>query len=172
MAFMGTGIASGDNRAVDAAQKAISSPLLVDTSIEGAQGVLINITGGKDITLHEVSKASELIHSLAHPEANIIFGTVIDENMKEMVKVTVIATGFETSAREVMGSEEYASSHSETPPPFEVQKETPPYVFEPKGSEVLWNKPAWEKRWEPYETPSFIRKNKHTPLRKNTHEIS
>lgn len=172
MAFMGTGIASGDNRAVDAAQKAISSPLLVDTSIEGAQGVLINITGGKDITLHEVSKASELIHSLAHPEANIIFGTVINENMKEMVKVTVIATGFETSAREVMATEDYTPRRSETPPPFEVQKETPPYVFEPKGSEVLWNKPAWEKRWEPYETPSFIRKNKHSPLRKNSHEVS
>ncbi|HEX2695506.1 MAG TPA: cell division protein FtsZ, partial [Acidobacteriota bacterium] len=78
MAFMGTGIASGDDRAVEAAQKAISSPLLIDTSIEGAHGVLINITGGKDVTLHEVSKASQLIHSLAHPEANIIFGTVID----------------------------------------------------------------------------------------------
>ncbi|RLE02482.1 MAG: cell division protein FtsZ, partial [Candidatus Aminicenantes bacterium] len=87
MAFMGTGLASGENRAVEAAQKAISSPLLVDTSIEGAHGVLINITGGKDMTLHEVSKASELIHDLAHPEANIIFGTVIDENMKDMVKV-------------------------------------------------------------------------------------
>ncbi len=95
MAFMGTGIASGENRALDAAQKAISSPLLIDTSIEGARGVLINITGGKDITLHEVSKASDLIHKIAHPEANIIFGTVIDNSMKEMVKVTVIATGFD-----------------------------------------------------------------------------
>ena len=72
MAFMGTGMASGENRTVDAAQKAISSPLLVDTSIQGAHGVLINITGGKDLTLHEVTKASQLIHSLAHPEANII----------------------------------------------------------------------------------------------------
>lgn len=171
MAFMGTGLASGENRAVDAAQKAISSPLLIDTSIEGAQGVLINITGGKDITLHEVSKASQLIHSLAHPEANIIFGTVIDESMKEMVKVTVIATGFEPSSRrKVAASEDFRSLRSETPPPFEVQRETPPYVFESKGNEVLWNKPAWEKRWEPYETPSFIRKNKHTPLRKNPHE--
>jgi len=94
MAFMGTGMASGENRALEAAQKAISSPLLVDTSIEGAHGVLINITGGKDLTLHEVSKSSQLIHKMAHPEANIIFGTVIDESLKEMVKVTVIATGF------------------------------------------------------------------------------
>ncbi len=171
MAFMGTGIASGENRAVDAAQKAISSPLLIDTSIEGAQGVLINITGGKDVTLHEVSKASQLIHRLAHPEANIIFGTVIDEGLKEMVKVTVIATGFEPAgAREAITPEDLVRQKPETPPPFEVDTDTPSYVFEPKGSEILWNKPAWEKRWEPYETPSFIRKNKQSPLRKNTHE--
>jgi cell division protein FtsZ len=173
MAFMGTGIASGENRAVDAAQKAISSPLLVDTSIEGAQGVLINITGGKDITLHELSKASELIHSMAHAEANIIFGTVIDENLKEMVKVTVIATGFEQLQQEErVTPEDISLARRETPPPFKVQNETPPYLFEPKGSEILWNKPAWEKQWEPYETPSFIRKNKQTPLRKTPSEIS
>ncbi len=173
MAFMGTGIASGENRAVDAAQKAISSPLLVDTSIDGAQGVLINITGGKDVTLHEVSKASQLIHSLAHPEANIIFGTVIDEDLKEMVKVTVIATGFEHShEKDMVAADGFTPPRMETPPPFEVNKETPPYVFEPKGSEALWNKPAWEKRWDPYETPSFIRKNKQSPLKKSTHEIS
>ncbi|MFP4081558.1 MAG: cell division protein FtsZ [Candidatus Aminicenantes bacterium] len=173
MAFMGTGIASGESRAVDAAQKAISSPLLVDTSIEGAQGVLINITGGKDVTLHEVSKSSQLIHSMAHPEANIIFGTVIDESMKEMVKLTVIATGFEPSPeREAVSPQDFTPPQQKTPPPFQVDTETPPYMFDPKGSEGLWNKPAWEKRWEPYETPSFIRKNKHTPLRKNSYEPS
>lgn len=173
MAFMGTGIASGESRAADAAQKAISSPLLVDTSIEGAQGVLINITGGKDITLLEVSKASELIHSMAHAEANIIFGTVIDENLKEMVKVTVIATGFEQlQQKEMVTPEDISPARRETPPPFEVQNETPSYLFEPKGSEILWNRPAWEKQWEPYETPSFIRKNKQTPLRKTPSEIS
>lgn len=172
MAFMGTGIASGENRAVDAAQKAISSPLLVDTSIDGAQGVLINITGGKDVTLHEVSKASQLIHSLAHPEANIIFGTVIDEDLKEMVKVTVIATGFERSReKDMIDADGFTHPRMETPPPFEVNKETPPYIFEPKGSEALWNKPAWEKRWDPYETPSFIRKNRQSPLKKSTHEL-
>jgi len=173
MAFMGTGIASGENRAIDAAQKAISSPLLVDTSIDGAQGVLINITGGKDITLHEVSKASRLIYGMAHPEANIIFGTVIDESLKETVKVTVIATGFEeTKGKEVISQEEISPPHEEAPPTFEVQNETPPYLFEPKGSEVLWNRPAWEKQWEPYETPSFIRKNKQTPMRKIPREVS
>ncbi len=173
MAFMGTGIASGENRAVDAAQKAISSPLLVDTSIEGAHGVLINITGGRDITLLEVSKGSQLIHSLAHPDANIIFGTVIDEGMKEMVKVTVIATGFDQMAEERIATQgDFPAARPETPPPFEIPQETPPYIFEPKGSETLWQRPTWEKQWEPFETPSFIRRNKQTSLRKNPHESS
>ncbi|MFQ6037137.1 MAG: cell division protein FtsZ [Candidatus Aminicenantales bacterium] len=172
MAFMGTGIASGENRAVDAAQKAISSPLLVDTSIEGAHGVLINITGGKDITLLEVSKASQLIHSLAHPNANIIFGTVIDEGMKEMVKVTVIATGFESAEDAVETPEKFRRPQQETPPPFRVPQETPPYIFEPKGGEAMWERPAWEKQWEPFETPSFIRRNKLSSLRKHPHESS
>lgn len=173
MAFMGTGLASGENRAVDAAQKAISSPLLIDTTIEGAQGVLINITGGKDITLHEVSKASQLIHELAHPEANIIFGTVVDESMKEMVKVTVIATGFDQQQeKEVSTPKEIPSSTPDTPPSVGVQQETPPYLFEPKGNNSFWKKPAWEKQWEPYETPSFIRRNKNTPVKKTPHEVS
>jgi len=173
MAFMGTGIASGENRAVDAAQKAISSPLLIDTSIEGAHGVLINITGGKDITLLEVSKSSQLIHSLAHPDANIIFGTVIDESMKELVKVTVIATGFDQITEDQVGrTEDFPAARPKTPPPFEVQRETPPYIFEPKGSETLWQRPTWEKQWEPFETPSFIRRNKQTSLRKYPHEPS
>ena len=95
MALMGTGIASGDDRAVEAAQRAISSPLLEDASINGARGVLINITGGPDMTLHEVAEASTIIHESADPEANIIFGTVIDEALGDSIKITVIATGFE-----------------------------------------------------------------------------
>jgi len=171
MAFMGTGIASGENRAVDAAQKAISSPLLIDTSIEGAHGVLINITGGRDITLLEVSKSSQLIHSLAHPDANIIFGTVIDEGMKEMVKVTVIATGFDQISEDhAVTPGEFRNARRETPPPFEIPQETPPYIFEPKRNENMWQRPAWEKQWEPFETPSFIRRNKQTSLRKHPHE--
>ncbi|MBN1274541.1 MAG: cell division protein FtsZ [Candidatus Aminicenantes bacterium] len=173
MAFMGTGMANGENRALDAAQKAISSPLLVDTSIEGAHGILINITGGKDITLHEVSKASQLIHSMAHPEANVIFGFVIDEAMKEMVKVTVIATGFDQpQGSDILTEEDIPLVRKETPPPFPVKHETPPYLFEPKGNQKIWEKPDWEKQWEPYETPSFIRRNKNTSLRKTPHEIS
>jgi cell division protein FtsZ len=173
MAFMGTGIASGENRAMDGAQKAISSPLLVDTSIEGAKGVLINITGGKDLTLHEVSKASQLIHRMAHPEANIIFGTVIDNSMKEMVKVTVIATGFETvKDKEVAVDVELPRPSRQTPPPFQVDSDTPTYLFEPKGGKTpLWEPPAWEKQYEPYETPTFIRRSKHSTLRKNPDDV-
>ena len=167
MAFMGTGIAQGENRALDAAQKAISSPLLIDTSIEGARGVLINITGGKDITLHEVSKSSELIHRMAHPEANIIFGTVIDNSMKEMVKVTVIATGFDSPREKAEDVEEVVvRPRRPTPPPFQVPTETPAYEFEPKGAaSPHWDPPAWEKTFEPYETPAFIRRNKHSTTR-------
>jgi cell division protein FtsZ len=94
MALMGTGIAEGEHRAVEAAQRAISSPLLEDTSIHGARGVLINITGGEDMTLHEVSEAANIIQEASDPDANIIFGTVIDRAMQGKVKVTVIATGF------------------------------------------------------------------------------
>ena len=175
MAFMGTGLASGENRALDAAQKAISSPLLIDTSIEGARGVLINITGGKDLTLHEVSKASDLIHRMAHPEANIIFGTVIDPNMKDMVKVTVIATGFDRQVEKEVTATDYLSpayhKYKRTPPPFPIERETPPMIFEPKGNEAStlrpsWTQPNWgERQWDDLDTPSFIR-NKHSQLRK------
>jgi cell division protein FtsZ len=172
MAFMGTGIASGDDRALDAAQKAISSPLLVDTSIEGARGVLINITGGKDLTLHEVSKASDLIHRMAHPEANIIFGTVIDDSLNEMVKVTVIATGFDAvKEKEEMMPQGHGVPRRPSPPPFQVDTDTPAFLFEPKESPRLWEPPAWEKEYEPYETPTFIRRSKLSSPRKTTHDL-
>jgi cell division protein FtsZ len=93
MAIMGMGVASGDNRAVEAAQRAISSPLLEDISIHGARGVLINITGGTNLTLHEINEASTLIHEQTDDEANIIFGAVIDETLDDEFRVTVIATG-------------------------------------------------------------------------------
>jgi len=93
-ALMGIGQATGENRAADAARKAISSPLL-ETSIEGAKGVLLNITGGTNLTLFEVNEAAGIIAEAADPEANIIFGAVIDDNLKEEIRVTVIATGFD-----------------------------------------------------------------------------
>jgi cell division protein FtsZ len=94
-AVMGMGVARGANRAVEAAQKAISSPLLEEGSINGAKGVLLNITGGRDLSLHEVSEASSVIQQGADKDANIIFGAVIDERLEDEVMITVIATGFE-----------------------------------------------------------------------------
>lgn len=98
MAIMGSGWANGDNRAVEAATQAISSPLLENICIDGATGIIINVTGGPDLTLWEVNEASTLITEAAHPDAEIIFGAVIDENMGDAVSVTVIATGFGTNA--------------------------------------------------------------------------
>jgi cell division protein FtsZ len=98
-AVMGTAVASGANRAVDAANRAISSPLLEDNSIQGAQGILINVCGSSSLTLHEVHEASSIIQKAAHENANIIFGAVQDDAMKESVKITVIAAGFRESAR-------------------------------------------------------------------------
>jgi cell division protein FtsZ len=109
LALMGTGTASGENRAVEAAQKAISSPLLEDNSIQGAHGVLLNITGGPDMSLFEINEASSLIQAEAHEDANIIFGTVIDETMGEEIRITVIATGFEEAAKRRQPSSNVAS---------------------------------------------------------------
>ncbi len=95
VAVMGTGVGSGESRAVDAARRAISSPLLEDASIDGARGVIINVTGGSDLSLVEVHEASTIIHEAAHEEANIIFGAVIDPRLEGQVKLTVIATGFD-----------------------------------------------------------------------------
>ena len=93
-ALMGTGRASGANRALEAAQSAVASPLLEDVSIAGAEGVLVNITGGRDLTLHEVNEAANVVVGAAGDEANVIFGSVIDPNMDGELMITVIATGF------------------------------------------------------------------------------
>ena len=100
MAHMGIGRASGENRAEDAAKQAIQSPLL-ETSIEGARGVIINITGGEELGLHEVNTAAELIQRSVDPEANIIFGTVTDPSMGDDIQITVIATGFEKGMQDI-----------------------------------------------------------------------
>jgi cell division protein FtsZ len=97
LALMGTGTAGGENRAVEAAQKAISSPLLEDNTIQGARGVLLNITGGPGMTIHEINEASSMIQAEAHEDANIIFGTVVDESMGDEIRITVIATGFDNT---------------------------------------------------------------------------
>jgi cell division protein FtsZ len=95
VAMMGTAIAEGNTRAVDAANRAISSPLLEDASVKGARGVIINVTGGPDMSLLEVNEALTIIQESAHEDANIIFGAVVDPKLANKVKITVIATGFD-----------------------------------------------------------------------------
>ena len=121
-ALMGTAVAEGENRAVHAAQAAISSPLLEDASIEGARGVLINITGGADLTLFEVNEAAEIIQQAADPEAEILFGCVNDETMAGSVKVTVIATGFDR------GRGEELSIEGEPKAPAATRAARPPFL--------------------------------------------
>jgi cell division protein FtsZ len=94
MALMGAGVGKGEHRALDAAQKAVASPLLDETSIDGARAILINFTGGPDLSLHEVEEAARVVQEAAHEEAHIIFGAVIDPSMQDEVRITVIATGF------------------------------------------------------------------------------
>jgi cell division protein FtsZ len=103
VAMMGTGVSEGENRAMLAAQKAISSPLLQDSTVSGARGVIINVTGGPDLALMEVNEASSVIQEAAHEDANIIFGAVVDPNLAGKVKITVIATGFDrkSTGREI-----------------------------------------------------------------------
>ena len=104
---MGIGTATGENRALEAARKAISSPLLEDVSVEGAMGILVNVTGGPSLTLHEVNSAIELITDAAHEDANIIFGYVVDPTKDEEVSITVIATGFEQSKSQKKPEQQY-----------------------------------------------------------------
>src|SRR5918912_2218378 len=101
LALMGAGRASGENRALEATQQAISSPLLEEATIEGAKGVLINITGGSDLKLYEVNEAASTIREAADDDANIIFGAVIDEAMQDEMKITVIATGFDKEIADI-----------------------------------------------------------------------
>mgnify|MGYP002751533788 CR=1 FL=1 len=99
-ALMGIGVGEGENRAVDAAKMAINSPLL-ETSIDGAKGILLNISGSSDLSIFEVNEAAEIISEAADPDANIIFGSVIDESLGDTVQITVVATGFNSSAKSV-----------------------------------------------------------------------
>jgi cell division protein FtsZ len=115
LALMGTGSAGGENRAIEAARKAIASPLLEDVAINGATGIIINITGGSDLTLFEVNEASSLITEEADDDAEIIFGSVIDENLKDEVRVTVIATGFNPVAPKEVAAETERRTPNEQP---------------------------------------------------------
>ena len=114
MAIMGTGYGQGENRGVEAAGRAMSSPLLEDARVEGARGVIVNVTGGPDLSMLEVSEATTIIHEAAHEDANIIFGAVVDPAMEGKIKITVIATGFDDAgAGRAAGAA--ASAGSDTP---------------------------------------------------------
>ncbi len=125
-ALMGTGFAKGDGKAVQAAQQAISSPLLEGVSIRGAQGVLVNITGGPQMTLHEISEATTIIYEEAGDKANIIFGAVIDESLEDSIFVTVIATGFGVDSR----VKEYPQQQAQEKEQDRKRLELPTYMRE------------------------------------------
>ena len=160
MAMMGTGEAKGENRAIEAAEKAVSSPLLEDVSIRGARGVLINITASPDVTLPEINEAAELIHSEAHPDANIIWGMVIDPQLQDTVRVTVIATGFEDGVRDITGQ---IAGKSQSMQSKSVAPKTEPAQIataKKENSEVIKLKKfsVLTGSEEKFEIPAFLRK--------------
>jgi cell division protein FtsZ len=120
---MGIGYGSGEGRAVAAARAAISSPLL-EASIEGARGILLNISGGSALGLFEVNEAAEIIHGVAHPDANIIFGAVIDDEMGDEVRVTVIAAGFDRWEQDEAGKGRSSGSSAGSRPGRDLFEET------------------------------------------------
>jgi cell division protein FtsZ len=146
LALMGAGRASGENRAIMATQQAISSPLLEEATIEGAKGVLINITGGMDLTLFEVNEASSIIREAADEDANIIFGAVIDESMNDEMKITVIATGFDRESAD-SGSAKSNAALQPTPARYtqRLGDDVPRTVVNPARPDDL-------------DVPTFIRK--------------
>lgn len=146
MALMGAGRATGENRAIEATQQAISSPLLEEATIQGAKGVLINITGGPDLTLFEVNAASSIIRESADDDANIIFGAVIDENLTDEMKITVIATGFDKESASL------ATAASSTVMP------TPQPRYVPRPSDDLPRPMMANSRVDDLDVPTFIRK--------------
>ncbi len=146
MALMGAGRASGENRAIEATQQAISSPLLEEATIQGAKGVLINITGGPDLTLFEVNAASSIIRECADDDANIIFGAVIDENLLDEMKITVIATGFERDSVVVASAASTSSMPASAP------------RFTTRPTDDLPRPMMGNARSDDLDVPTFIRK--------------
>ena len=160
MAIMGIGEAAGENRAREAAQKAISSPLLEDISIHGARGVLINVTGNVDMTLNEVSEASTLIQEQAHEDAKIIWGLVYDHSMEDAIRITVIATGFE---EQVQTDEERTDSYAHgrlfdegNTPSFMKKKVAIDYKVDYK--EIKTKSDNIDIDDDRYDVPTFLRK--------------
>jgi cell division protein FtsZ len=166
-ALMGTGRGAGPNRAVDAASQAVSSPLLEDVSIHGAEGVLVNITGGRDLTLHEVNEAAQVVTQAAGDDANVIFGAVIDPSLDGDLLITVVATGFGAHG---VGSRLVERMHRPQPlavvngtqPPAEVAAAAGGDAGRSSGWPRRESRPQWGRsgsRADSLEVPTFLRRN-------------
>jgi hypothetical protein len=188
-ALMGIGRASGDNRAIEAARQAIDSPLL-EVSVEGAKGVLFNITGGRNMTMHEIDEAAKTITDAVDPEANIIFGAVLDENMDDDIKITVVATGFDEAKKAAAHHETRHESvpvavvtpepEPEPEPELSLPVQTPvmqrqPFINEPPR--VEHDEPKTPPRRfasiasiEPDEEEEDVHEDKHEAVRAEQHE--
>lgn len=152
-AVMGTAKAKGPKRAAEAAARAISSPLLEDASIQGAQGILLNITGSSNLTLHEVNEASTIIHQAAAENANVIFGAVLDESMKDQIKITVIATGYKTDRIRFSQASNTSALHSARQTVRSVMARKEKLPVETNLTQVTAEIPT-----DDLEVPAFIRR--------------
>ncbi|WLV25687.1 cell division protein FtsZ [Aciduricibacillus chroicocephali] len=155
-ALMGIGVATGENRATEAAKKAISSPLL-ETSIDGAHGILMNITGGTNLSLYEVQEAADLVTSAADNEVNVIFGSVINENLKDEIVVTVIATGFDETIQQQPNpiKQRPAINHQQQQAPRMMDE--PVREREPQQQQPLHNQRTAPKEDDMLDIPTFLR---------------
>ncbi|NJP36439.1 cell division protein FtsZ [Alkalicoccus luteus] len=149
-ALMGIGVATGESRAAEAAKKAISSPLL-ETSVDGAQGVLMNITGGANLSLFEVHEAAEIVSSASDEEVNMIFGSVINENLKDEIVVTVIATGFD---EKIQQRTQVKAGRTSRPQQAQAGKEVPKQEPQPQAEH---HEPEQDQQEEALDIPAFLR---------------
>src|SRR5262249_26936646 len=161
-ALMGTGRGAGANRAVDAASQAVSSPLLEDVSIHGAEGVLVNITGGRDLTLHEVNEAAQVVTQAAGDDANVIFGAVIDPSLDGDLLITVVATGFgahgASNLRLVERMQRPALAAVGAPAPADAGAQGGTPAWQRRESRPQWGGRSTS-RADSLEVPTFLRRN-------------
>ncbi len=179
MALMGTGRSSGEKRAIEAMQAAISSPLLEDISLDGATGLLVNITGGASLTLHEVNEAVSMAQSASDPDANIIFGSVVDETLGDEVRITVIATGFlprdekRPAGRPVQVQVPQTAAVKPLPPPLPAEAKEPIRLAQPAAPALAAARAPSQRRdtsaFKPleaedqYDIPAFLRRGGTAP---------
>lgn len=170
-ALMGMGLASEEGRAMAAAQQAIASPLLEDVTIHGATGILINITAGPDLKLHEVEEAASLIQEAAHEDANIIFGAVIDQNMSEMLRLTVIATGFDNHNAHQETLEEAIQAHNATSRRRQSQV-LATGTMGPDGMSLVQGPAAAQPPRQPTQPPAGPGNYRHQPALFSNHQMN